>query len=244
MVGLAWLFRTLARAAYLRDAAAASGFFAHGYFTVGLSWLAVALARYGGLPWGVAAVAVALLAAYLALWWAIAGGITHWLWRRLGTVRALVPAALWTLAEWGRGGLLTGFPWLMPGFAAAHDAATRVLVEGLVDLGLLSGEVDTLIAEKRHLRFYPHRTGHWLGLDVHDVGPYQIDGQSITLQPGMVTTIEPGLYIDPAEDIPRDFWGIGIRIEDDALVTETGCTLLTRDVPVAIDEIEALMRGG
>lgn len=129
-------------------------------------------------------------------------------------------------------------------FAAAHDAATRVLVEGLVDLGLLSGEVDTLIAEKRHLRFYPHRTGHWLGLDVHDVGPYQIDGQSITLQPGMVTTIEPGLYIDPAEDIPRDFWGIGIRIEDDALVTETGCTLLTRDVPVAIDEIEALMRGG
>ncbi|WP_459826634.1 aminopeptidase P N-terminal domain-containing protein [Hydrogenophilus islandicus] len=127
-------------------------------------------------------------------------------------------------------------------FSAAHDAATRVIVEGLLSLGLLAGDPETIVAEKRHQRFFPHRTGHWLGLDVHDVGPYQVAGEPVVLQPGMVTTIEPGLYIDPADDIPRDFWGIGIRIEDDALVTATGCELLTRGVPVAIDEIEALMR--
>lgn len=126
-------------------------------------------------------------------------------------------------------------------FDAPHEAATRTLVTGLIELGLLHGEVDALIAEKAHTRFYPHRTSHWLGLDVHDVGAYREGQAPVLLVPGMVLTIEPGLYIEAADDIPPDFWGIGIRIEDDAVVTEAGCMLLTRDVPVAIDAIEALM---
>jgi Xaa-Pro aminopeptidase len=127
-------------------------------------------------------------------------------------------------------------------FDAPHEAAIRTLVRGLVDLGLLRGSVDELIAAKDYLRFYPHRTSHWLGLDVHDVGTYRDGNDPVQLAPGMVLTIEPGLYIEPADDIPPDFCGIGIRIEDDALVTDTGVELLTRDVPVAIDAIEELMK--
>jgi Xaa-Pro aminopeptidase len=146
----------------------------------------------------------------------------------------------------------------------AHWAAVRVLAQGLLDVGLLSrdrhGDADAVVASAAYRRFYMHGTGHWLGLDVHDVGEYlaldevpveQPDGfggsvvrkPSRVLQPGMVVTIEPGLYVRPAEDVPQTFWHIGIRIEDDALVTPDGCELLSRGVPVGAAEIEALMRG-
>ncbi|MGA1660220.1 MAG: M24 family metallopeptidase, partial [Burkholderiaceae bacterium] len=95
---------------------------------------------------------------------------------------------------------------------------------------------EAAIESGAYRRFYMHRTGHWLGLDVHDVGDYRQP-----LAPGMVLTIEPGLYIQPADDISEDFWNVGIRIEDDAVVTPTGCELITRGVPVAIDAIEDLM---
>ncbi len=152
-------------------------------------------------------------------------------------------------------------------FADAHDATVRVLSQGLLDLGILqadaTGGVDDVIENRAYFPFYMHRTGHWLGMDVHDCGSYvepseagrftarkdPLSGETLQsrpsriLRPGMVTTIEPGLYIRPAEGVPEDFWNIGIRIEDDAIVTETGCELTTRDVPVQADEIEALMRG-
>ncbi|WP_333708495.1 aminopeptidase P N-terminal domain-containing protein [Tepidimonas ignava] len=152
-------------------------------------------------------------------------------------------------------------------FTDAHDAAVRVLTEGMLEVGLLDrrkvGSVDDAIEQRAYFRFYMHRTGHWLGLDVHDVGSYvepsdightsqrrdPLSGEIITnrpariLRPGMVLTIEPGLYVRPADDVPRDYWNIGIRIEDDAIVTDTGCELITRDVPVQADAIEALMRG-
>lgn len=146
----------------------------------------------------------------------------------------------------------------------SHWAAVRVLAEGMLELGLLRrdavGSVDDVIASAAYRRFYMHGTGHWLGLDVHDPGDYdardeapieQPDGlggrvtrhPSRVLRPGMVLTIEPGIYVRPADDVPRDYWHIGIRIEDDVLVTESGCELLTRGVPVAAPDIEALMRG-
>jgi Xaa-Pro aminopeptidase len=122
-------------------------------------------------------------------------------------------------------------------FTEPHDAAVRVLAQGMLDLHLLQKQsVDAAIESGAYRRFYMHRTGHWLGLDVHDVGDYRR-----RLSPGMVLTIEPGLYIQPATDIPEAFWNIGIRIEDDAVVTPKGCDLLTRGVPVAIDAIEDLM---
>jgi Xaa-Pro aminopeptidase len=151
-------------------------------------------------------------------------------------------------------------------FSDAHDAAVRVLAQGLLDLGLLQrkavGGVDDVIEQRHYFRFYMHRTGHWLGLDVHDVGSYVEPGEvgqvserrdpltgelirnrpSRRLLPGMVLTIEPGLYVRPAPDVPEHFWHLGIRIEDDALVTAQGCELLTRDVPVDPDAIEALMQ--
>lgn len=145
-------------------------------------------------------------------------------------------------------------------FDDAHQAALRILVQGMLDTGLLRrnahGSVEDAIADKAYARFYMHSTGHWLGLDVHDCGDY-IDTsaaiatdagdskpapRSILLQPGMVSTIEPGLYVRRADDVPPEYWDIGIRIEDNAVVTDSGCTLLTRDVPVIADEIEALMR--
>src|SRR5690606_21217219 len=133
---------------------------------------------------------------------------------------------------------------------AGHDAAVRVLAQGMIDEGLLAGTLDGVIESRQYTRFYMHRTGHWLGMDVHDVGDYREPGPAAdnerpwrTLRPGMVLTIEPGIYVRPGDDVPERFWDIGIRIEDDAVVTASGCELITRGVPVAADEIEALMRG-
>jgi Xaa-Pro aminopeptidase len=133
-------------------------------------------------------------------------------------------------------------------FNAGHDAAVQVLTQGLLDEGLLQGTLAQAIETASYRQFYMHRTGHWLGMDVHDVGSYRSPLASAEerpwrqLQAGMVLTIEPGLYVRPASDIAEKFWGIGIRIEDDAVVTETGCELISRGVPVAADEIEAIMR--
>lgn len=128
-----------------------------------------------------------------------------------------------------------------------HDAAVRVLTQGMVELGLLEageGGIDALIEEGAHRRFYLHQTSHWLGLDVHDAGPYaEPDGASLTLQPGMVLTVEPGLYVPAgAEDVPEELRGIGVRIEDDVAVTEEGCENLTRPhVPVDPEAVERLV---
>ena len=149
-------------------------------------------------------------------------------------------------------------------FTDPHDAATRVLAQGMLDVGLLNpakhGTVDDVLASGAYRQFYMHRTGHWMGMDVHDCGDYTEPGskpreekdalgQLVMKKPprilraGMVLTIEPGIYVRPAKGVPKQFWNIGIRIEDDALVTAKGCDLLTRDVPVNADAIEALMRG-
>ncbi|CAM3371574.1 aminopeptidase P N-terminal domain-containing protein [Polaromonas hydrogenivorans] len=149
-------------------------------------------------------------------------------------------------------------------FIDPHNAATRVLVEGMLDTGLLAkakhGTVDDVLESGAYRQFYMHRTGHWMGMDVHDCGDYTEPGSqpheekdalgqkvmrkpSRILKPGMVLTVEPGLYVRPAKGVPKKFWDIGIRIEDDALVTAQGCELMTRGVPVKADEIEALMRG-
>ncbi|WP_420800064.1 aminopeptidase P N-terminal domain-containing protein [Paraburkholderia tagetis] len=167
-------------------------------------------------------------------------------------------------------------------FEAPHEAAVRVLAQGLLDTGIVDKQrfasVDDVIAERAYARFYMHRTGHWLGMDVHDAGDYRergaqpsgatngangangansansanaagaaASGAAVappwrTLRPGMTLTVEPGLYVRAAEDVPERYWDIGIRIEDDAIVTDTGCELITRDVPVTVDEIEALMQ--
>jgi Xaa-Pro aminopeptidase len=151
-------------------------------------------------------------------------------------------------------------------FNDPHEATVKVLAQGLLDLGLLDankvGSVQDVIDNRSYFQFYMHRTGHWLGMDVHDCGNYveptqvgevserkdPLSGELIKnrpsriLRPGMVLTIEPGLYVRPAEGVPEQFHNIGIRIEDDAIVTENGCELITRGVPVHADEIEALMR--
>nr|PZN78372.1 MAG: Xaa-Pro aminopeptidase [Pseudomonadota bacterium] len=123
-----------------------------------------------------------------------------------------------------------------------HDAAVRVITQGLVKLGLLKGRVSALEREGAYRRFFMHRTGHWLGMDVHDVGDYKVGDEWRVLEPGMVLTIEPGIYI-PAHlrGVPRRFRNIGIRIEDDVVVTRDGAEVLTSDVPKDPDEIEALM---
>ena len=126
-------------------------------------------------------------------------------------------------------------------FMEAHDAAVRVLTQGLVDLKLLAGSVDTLIEKGDFRRYYMHRTGHWLGLDVHDAGEYKIGNDWTTLQPGMTLTVEPGLYIRPGAGVPTELAGIGIRIEDDVRVTETGCEVYT-SAPKTVREIEETMR--
>ncbi|APW40312.1 Xaa-Pro aminopeptidase [Rhodoferax koreense] len=152
-------------------------------------------------------------------------------------------------------------------FTDPHEATVKVLAQGMLDVGLLDknkvGTVDDVIESRAYFAYYMHRTGHWLGMDVHDCGSYveaselgnsserkdPLSGETITnrpsriLRPGMVLTIEPGLYVRPGEGVPEAFHNIGIRIEDDAIVTETGCELITRGVPVKADEIEALMRG-
>jgi len=126
-------------------------------------------------------------------------------------------------------------------FMEAHDAAVRVLTQGLVDLKLLAGDLDNLIDKGDYKRFYMHRTGHWLGLDVHDAGEYKAGDAWTTLRPGMTLTVEPGLYIRPADDIPLALAGIGIRIEDDVRITATGCHVFTA-APKTIAEIEEVMR--
>jgi len=123
-----------------------------------------------------------------------------------------------------------------------HDLSVELLTEGLIELGLLQGERDALIEAGAYRRFYMHRIGHWLGMDVHDVGQYKLDGEWRPLEPGMVMTIEPGLYVAPDDDSVAPEWrGIGIRIEDDVLVTEQGPDVLTAAVPKTIADIEALM---
>ena len=124
-----------------------------------------------------------------------------------------------------------------------HETAVQILTEGLVELGLLQGDVDELIASESYRQFYMHGTGHWLGMDVHDVGSYKLNNEWRPYQPGMVVTVEPGLYIAPDDDSVDAHWrGIGIRIEDDVLVTESGNEVLTKDVPKTVEEIEALMQ--
>jgi Xaa-Pro aminopeptidase len=150
-------------------------------------------------------------------------------------------------------------------FTDPHEAAVRVLSQGLLDVGLLNsdkvGHVQDVIVNRSYFPYYMHRTSHWLGMDVHDCGSYvepgehapitqrndPISGEIILNRPsrilraGMVLTLEPGLYVRPADGVPEKFHNIGIRIEDDALVTAAGCELLSRDVPVTVSEIEALM---
>ena len=152
-------------------------------------------------------------------------------------------------------------------FVDPHDATVKVLAQGLLDVGLLDknkvGTAQDVIDKRAYFQFYMHRTGHWLGMDVHDCGSYVEPSQagevserkdplsneiiknrpSRVLQPGMVLTIEPGLYVRPAEGVNQQFHNIGIRIEDDAIVTDSGCELISRGVPVKAEEIEALMRG-
>jgi Xaa-Pro aminopeptidase len=125
---------------------------------------------------------------------------------------------------------------------APHQAALRVLAEGFIDLHLCQGSVDSVLETESYKRFYMHRTGHWLGLDVHDVGEYKQAGLWRELAPGMTLTVEPGCYIYPAEDIPEHFWNIGIRIEDDVAVTSAGCEVLTQSVPKEIIKIEEWMK--
>ncbi|MCB1616572.1 MAG: M24 family metallopeptidase, partial [Pseudomonadales bacterium] len=123
------------------------------------------------------------------------------------------------------------------------DAAVKVLVAGLVKLKLLKGEVDQLIGEQAYFPFYMHRTGHWLGMDVHDVGDYKVGNEWRVLEPGMVLTVEPGLYIAADnKSVARRWRGIGIRIEDDVLVTKEGAEVLTSAVPKTVSAIETLMK--
>ena len=125
---------------------------------------------------------------------------------------------------------------------APHDAATKVLAQGFIDLKLCHGSLDKVLENREYSRYYMHRTGHWLGRDVHDVGNYKDDEQWRSLEPGMVLTIEPGCYIRSAPDIPEQFWNIGIRIEDDAIVNQdSGCEIITSGVPKTINDIESLM---
>lgn len=125
---------------------------------------------------------------------------------------------------------------------APHEAAVRVLCEGLRDLKILPGSLEEILASQSYRRHYMHRTGHWLGLDVHDVGDYKVDDQWRVLEPGMVLTVEPGLYLRPAEDLDPCYANIGVRIEDDVVVTRTGCEVLTAQAPKEIAEVEAVMR--
>lgn len=127
------------------------------------------------------------------------------------------------------------------GFMSPHEAAVRVLAQGMLDLKLLHGSVDGVVESESYKRFYMHRTSHWLGSDVHDAGEYKTGDDWRPLVPGMMLTVEPGCYIRPAADVPEAFWNIGIRIEDDALVTESGCEIITADAPKKVADIEQWM---
>ena len=125
-----------------------------------------------------------------------------------------------------------------------HEAAVNVISKGLIKLGLIEGTLDDVIEKEAYKKFYMHRTGHWLGLDVHDVGEYKVEGEWRVLEPGMVLTVEPGIYISPTcTDVDVKWQGIGIRIEDDVVVTETANRVLSASVPKEIADIEALMSG-
>lgn len=123
-----------------------------------------------------------------------------------------------------------------------HDAAVRVLTQGMLDLRLLSGTLQEALEKETYKRFYMHRTGHWLGLDVHDAGEYKRSGEWRTLERGMTLTVEPGLYIRAAADVPERFHSVGIRIEDDVLINAAGNEVLSAEAPKAIEDVEALMR--
>lgn len=122
-----------------------------------------------------------------------------------------------------------------------HEAAVRVITKGLQRLGLLKGDLRTLLAKQKYRKFFMHRTGHWLGMDVHDVGDYKVSDHWRLLEPGMIMTVEPGIYIPDARGIPAKWRGIGIRIEDDVVVTKSGNEVLSKNLPVDPDEIEALV---
>jgi Xaa-Pro aminopeptidase len=143
------------------------------------------------------------------------------------------------------------FAAIVPGrpYSGAHEAAVQVLAAGMLELGLLDkakyGSPEDAIADKAHLAFYMHGTGHWLGMDVHDVGAYrdlsQADRPSRPLLPGMALTVEPGIYVRPGEGVPEEYWNIGIRIEDDVIVGDDGCRILSGDAPKSVADIETLM---
>ena len=124
---------------------------------------------------------------------------------------------------------------------APHDAAVKALAQGFIDLKLLAGSLAEALEKESYRQFYMHRTGHWLGLDVHDAGDYKRDGQWRALQPGMVLTVEPGCYIRPGAGVPAEFANIGVRIEDNVVVTAGGCEILTLAAPKTVADIEALM---
>ena len=137
-----------------------------------------------------------------------------------------------------------GIEQVRPGrsYNAYHEAAVRVLTEGLIDVGLLAGSVDELIENKKFADFYPHRTGHWIGLDVHDVGLYKTDADEYrALEPGMVMTVEPGLYVQADLEVPERWKGIGIRIEDDVLCTNGDPDVITAAIPKEAAELEAIV---
>jgi len=130
-------------------------------------------------------------------------------------------------------------------FDDPHDASLRILIEGMIHYKMLSGGLDDIVANRSYGRFYMHRTSHWLGMDVHDVGLYRREGESRRLEPGMVLTIEPGLYLSIDDDtVPEEMRGIGIRIEDDVLVTEHGHEVMSLAIPKSVGEIEALTTAG
>jgi Xaa-Pro aminopeptidase len=133
-------------------------------------------------------------------------------------------------------------------FNVPHEAAVKVLAQGMLDVGLLKGSLDAAIEQGDarkggYFRFYMHRTGHWLGLDVHDAGDYKHGDKWLALEPGNMVTVEPGMYVRPAKGVPKHFWNIGIRIEDDALVTGTGCDIITSACPKTVADIEDWMGG-
>jgi Xaa-Pro aminopeptidase len=122
-----------------------------------------------------------------------------------------------------------------------HDAAIEKLVEGMLELGIMKGNKKTIIKDQSYNKYYMHKTGHWIGMDVHDVGDYKVDGEWRMLEAGMVMTVEPGLYFAPTRGLAKKWWNIGIRIEDDVLVTKDGFDVLSKDIPKTADDIEAIM---